>query len=128
MKLGRKVQEQHSGEIVFTMLTAITRGVSTKVSRPISLFVTVRVKEDRLDEFLPVIEHDAVESRKEPGCMRFDVLRDDDDKLKFYFYEMYRDSESVEHHKNQPHYLRWSEFKSSGGIHDASKIVSEVVF
>ena len=58
----------------------------------ICMLIEVRVKASALDEFLKVIKNDAVHSEKdEPGCMRFDVLRDADDPLKFYFYEVYKD-------------------------------------
>ena len=58
----------------------------------ICMLIEVHVKPSALDEFLKVIKHDAIHSeRDEPGCMRFDVLRDNDDPLKFYFYEVYKD-------------------------------------
>ena len=38
------------------------------------VFVTVNVPEDKRDEFLKVMKIDAAESRKEPGCVRFDLL------------------------------------------------------
>jgi len=58
----------------------------------ICMLIEVHVKPSALDEFLKVIKHDAVHSEgDEPGCLRFDVLRDNDDPLKFYFYEVYQD-------------------------------------
>ena len=38
---------------------------------PIGLLVTVVIRAEQLDDFLKVIETDAVESRKEPGCSKF---------------------------------------------------------
>jgi len=36
--------------------------------------------------------NEAVQSEgDEPGCLRFDVLGNIDDPLKFYFYEVYKD-------------------------------------
>lgn len=38
---------------------------------PICIVVEAEIKEDRMDEFLTMIEANAVGSRKEPGCIRF---------------------------------------------------------
>ena len=46
---------------------------------------------------------DVTESRKEEGCLRFDLLKGDAGK--YHFYEIYKDSEAAAHHKTLPHYL-----------------------
>ena len=66
-------------------------------------------------EFLKLIEKNAIETRKEPGCIRFDVLRSKDVPNQFYFYELYKDAAAIDHHKQQPHYNLWADFKASGG-------------
>lgn len=48
---------------------------------PIALKVEVEIKEDRIDEFLEAITIDAVGSRQEEGCFRFDVLRNQENPL-----------------------------------------------
>jgi len=85
---------------------------------PVALFVTVEIKEDRLDDFLRVIEADAIGSRtNENGkCFRFDVLRDSSQANKFHFYEVYENEEAVVAHKATPHFALWTEFKASGGV------------
>jgi hypothetical protein len=49
------------------------RSFSLKASSmpPFSVVVQAEIKSDRMDEFLKMIETNAMESRKEPGCMRF---------------------------------------------------------
>ena len=47
------------------------------------------IKEDRMEDFLDMIEKNAVGSRAEPGCLRFDVLQSADADNKFIFYEVY---------------------------------------
>ena len=37
----------------------------------IAIVVDAEIKEDRMEEFLDLIEKDAVGSRAEPGCLRF---------------------------------------------------------
>jgi polyribonucleotide nucleotidyltransferase len=42
--------------------------------------VTLKIKKECVEDFLKVMETDMIESRKEAGCLRFDVLRQDDPK------------------------------------------------
>ena len=42
-----------------------------------------------MEDFLDMIEKNAVGSRAEPGCLRFDVLQSADADNKFIFYEVY---------------------------------------
>ncbi len=81
----------------------------------ICMLIEVHIKPSALDEFLEVIKHDAVHSeRDEPGCMRFDVLRDNEDPLKFYFYEVYKDKAAQLAHREMPHCARWIKFREHG--------------
>ena len=54
---------------------------------PIVLVVTVEIAKERLDAFRAAMEIDAAGSRLEPGCLRFDLLEDAENPLKFTFYE-----------------------------------------
>ena len=90
------------------------RGGSPSASA-IAVMVDVEVKEDRLDEFLEVMKIDAEGSRKEAGCLRFDVLRSQDKPTRFFFYEVYESADAVAVHKAEPHFKYWSDFKESGG-------------
>lgn len=81
----------------------------------ICMLIEVHIKPSRIDEFLKIIRHDAILSeRDEPGCLRFDVLRDSQDPLKFYFYEVYKDEAARQAHQKMPHYAEWSRFKENG--------------
>jgi hypothetical protein len=49
---------------------------STSLSAmPICIVVEAEIKEDRMDEFLDMIEKNAIGSRAEPGCIRFGTLK-----------------------------------------------------
>jgi (4S)-4-hydroxy-5-phosphonooxypentane-2,3-dione isomerase len=75
-----------------------------------AIFVSVKIKPDKLDQFLSVIEDDSICSvRDEPGCVRFDVLQDTSDPLQYYFYEVYVDEAGFEAHTKTPHLARWRE-------------------
>eukprot|EP00619_Florenciella_sp_RCC1007_P013540 CAMPEP_0205920810 /NCGR_PEP_ID=MMETSP1325-20131115/11792_1 /ASSEMBLY_ACC=CAM_ASM_000708 /TAXON_ID=236786 /ORGANISM="Florenciella sp., Strain RCC1007" /LENGTH=164 /DNA_ID=CAMNT_0053288539 /DNA_START=38 /DNA_END=530 /DNA_ORIENTATION=- len=95
---------------------ALKKKLAQKETPPVTLVVTVEIEESRIEAFLKAMEIDAVGSRKEPGCMRFDVLKVQGTSNKFMFYEMYVDSDAVAFHKEQPHYKAWSSFKKEGGV------------
>ena|SRR5271168_3751888 len=74
----------------------------------LAMWVKVRVKPDERERFLKAIEVDALGSeRDEPGCMRFNVLQDAQDRNVYYFYEVYRDGAALEAHRAAPHYAVW---------------------
>lgn len=72
-------------------------------------FVHVWVQPDHIEDFknASIVNH--LESIKEPGNLRFDVLQDDADPTKFVLYEAYESEEASAAHKNTPHYLKWRE-------------------
>jgi quinol monooxygenase YgiN len=41
------------------------------MSKPFAVIVEAEIQPERMDEFLKLIEHNAVNSRMEPGCLRF---------------------------------------------------------
>ncbi len=74
----------------------------------LAMWVKVRVKPDQRKRFLDAIEVDALGSEKdEPGCARFNVLRDEKDENVYYFFEVYKDQAALEAHRNAPHYAVW---------------------
>ena len=76
------------------------------MDRPICVSVLVVVAEGRESEFLEVMRQDAIESRKEPGCMCFHVSAAPDPRT-YMFYEVYVDGDAVASHKNTKHYAAW---------------------
>jgi autoinducer 2-degrading protein len=73
-----------------------------------AIWVTVKVKPEKRDQFLEVIEDDSICSvRDEPGCVRFDVLQDQSDPDMYYFYEVYQDADAFQAHTQTPHLARW---------------------
>jgi autoinducer 2-degrading protein len=71
------------------------------------IMVRLDVKPERLDDFLELVTYNASESRKEPGNLRFDVVRSIDSRTRFALYEVYRDEAGVQAHQATPHYARW---------------------
>ena len=74
----------------------------------LAIWVKARVKPERRQQFLKAIEQDALGSeRDEPGCLRFNVPRDDKDENVYYFFEVYKDQAALVAHRAAPHYAVW---------------------
>jgi len=96
-------------------------GASSSPKMPVGagVIVTVIIKAERVDDFLKAMEEDVTKSRDkalDPGCIRFDLLRDREDPNKFYFYEAYKSDDDAAFHKTTAHYKAWADFKASGGV------------
>lgn len=76
------------------------------------MFVTIvhiRVLPDHVDAFIQASTENHLESVKEPGNLRFDLLRNEDDPARFVLYEAYVDQAAAAAHKETSHYLKWRE-------------------
>jgi autoinducer 2-degrading protein len=71
--------------------------------------VTVWVKPDNVDQFLRATLENQKHTRREPGNLRFDVLRGQDEPGRFFLYEVYRSEDDFHKHHEAAHYLKWRE-------------------
>lgn len=69
--------------------------------------VSIHVREGRAAEFVEATLENARLTRREPGNLRFDVLRQEQDPNRFTLYELYRTPEDFAAHQQTAHYLRW---------------------
>lgn len=69
--------------------------------------VMVQVVPAGVEEFLDATLENARASRREPGNLRFDVLRTIENPARFTLYEAYRDEADFLAHQRTPHYLQW---------------------
>jgi autoinducer 2-degrading protein len=73
-----------------------------------ALVVSLRVKPNKERQFRTAIEANAAASqREEPGCRRFDVVRDNADPHHYLLYELYDDAAAFQAHKDTAHYALW---------------------
>ena len=68
------------------------------------LHVTIQVTPEHVPAFIEMARYDAEHSVQEPGCLRFEVIQDEVDPNRFYFYEVYRDQDALEAHRRTPHF------------------------
>ena len=71
--------------------------------------VTVYVKPEAVEPFIQVTLDNARHTRQEPGNLRFDVLRCEDDPARFLLYEAYGSKDDFASHQQTEHYLRWKQ-------------------
>ena len=69
--------------------------------------VHARVKPEFIDAFRRATEENAIESVKEPGIARFDVIQQSDDPSRFILVEVYRTPQAPAAHKETAHYAMW---------------------
>jgi autoinducer 2-degrading protein len=76
------------------------------------MFVTLvhcHVKPEHAEAFEDACRANCAASTREPGNIRFDLLRQADDPTRFILYEWYADEAAARAHKETPHYAEWRE-------------------
>jgi autoinducer 2-degrading protein len=69
--------------------------------------IHVWVNESFVEDFISATVENHKSSVKEPGNLRFDILRDAENPAKFVLYEAYESEEAAGAHKITAHYLKW---------------------
>ena len=73
------------------------------------LMVRLKVKEDRIDDFISASIGDAKGSvMNEPGCRRFDIIQAANDPTSFAFCEVYNDEAAFDAHNETEHFKVWN--------------------
>jgi autoinducer 2-degrading protein len=69
--------------------------------------VHVKVKPERVEDFIAATRANHEGSVREPGNRRFDVLQDPAHPGRFLLYEVYASEADAAAHKQTAHYLAW---------------------
>ena len=95
----------------------------------ISICVTIRIKEGFSDQFTEESFGDSQGSvRDEPGCFRFDILKNSEEPNLFHLYEVYEDEAALDAHRNAPHYKKWRSTVEDWFDGDISRVMMNTVF
>ncbi len=93
-----------------------------------AIFASIKIKSDQRENFLTSIEENAKLSvRDEPGCLRFDVFRDDEDEDRYLLYEVFTDERAWQAHIETPHAQRTMKGSNEWGM-KGSKEWGETLF
>ena len=71
------------------------------------LQVAPRIKPDQVDAFMAKVLENAAHARGEPGCRRFDVLVDPNDRTRAMLYEIYDDEAAFQAHQATAHFKKY---------------------
>jgi len=71
------------------------------------LVVSIRIKPENVERWIPMALENARAARKEPGCRQFEVLVDPKDKAKVMLFEIYDDEKAFEAHQQTPHFKKY---------------------
>ena len=74
----------------------------------IVLAVTWKATPGREAEVAEIFRKLTAESRKEAGCLMYQVQRQQKDASRFFVYEQYRNQQALEAHRNAPHFLEYA--------------------
>ncbi len=92
------------------------------------LVVSIDVLPEHTDEFIAATLENARGSRTEPGNLRFDVLRAEDDPNHFTLYEVYASDEALAAHRESPHYQRWAAAAVPWMARPRTRVISRPLF
>jgi len=67
------------------------------------------IQPEQVEKFREVTVRNAEASRGEDGCVRFDVIQQDDDPTRFTFIEVFKSKEDGAKHLETTHFKRWLE-------------------
>jgi len=70
------------------------------------LAVTWMAKTGRESEVATIFEKLTAESRKEPGCLMYQVHKHKTESRRFFIYEQYKDDAALEAHRAALHFLQ----------------------
>ena len=74
------------------------------------VLVKVQVKPELIAEFTTAILRNAELSvQRDPGCVRFDVLQQEDDPTRWFLYEVYEREQAWVDHRVSAHFLAFKE-------------------
>lgn len=69
--------------------------------------VYFNVRPEALEKFIDATKANHLESVKEPGNLRFDLIQKADNPCSFMLYEAYESERASAEHKLTSHYLKW---------------------
>lgn len=73
----------------------------------IIVHVYLHAKKEMINAFKEANIKNAQSSVQEPGILRFDVLKQEDDPSRFLLVEIYKNEKAISAHKETVHYAEW---------------------
>jgi len=77
------------------------------------------IEPEHIRDYIEGISAHAANSRAEPRCVRYEVLRSRDDPNVFALLEVFEDEEAFESHRASEHHERWMVMSANWRVHEA---------
>src|ERR1700719_4938232 len=90
--------------------------------------VHVRIRPERIGDFLAATVVNSRASLAEPGVLRFDIFQDQADPAHVVLTEVYRDDDASAAHKATPHYAVWRDTVGDMMAEPRQSVRSSAVF
>jgi quinol monooxygenase YgiN len=84
-------------------------GNKTANDETLAIVATVTVKAEFKDDVLKAIKTVVDATRKEPGCIFYDVYEDVNNPLKFVFIETWKSQAAIDFHNKTAHFLEFEQ-------------------
>ncbi len=75
----------------------------------INVTAKLKVKKAKVEDAKKGLTHLAKETRKEKGCISYDIHQSRDDDTIFLVYEMWESQGDIDKHFKTPHFVAWME-------------------
>lgn len=73
----------------------------------VTIMATLSIKPGHEQRVLDLQHQYVADTRREPGCLRFDMHRDVANPSRFRIYEQFSDEAALQAHRQAPHALAW---------------------
>ena len=86
--------------------------VTSPTQRGAAMYIVIvhsHIREEHVEKFRAITRQNAEASRREEGCVRFDVIQQIDDPTRFTFIEMFKSEEAGAVHRETSHFKKWLE-------------------
>lgn len=73
----------------------------------LAIIVTLESHPEKAEALLSALEENAIGSRNEAGCQKWEYSQHHEDPNKFAIYEIYDDEAAIKAHKSSAHFQHW---------------------
>lgn len=86
------------------------------VPYPLTILTQLSIAQDRVEEFTQIVQVEAMESKLEKGCLRYDILEDQDKPTNFTLYQVFKNGDAIADHVVTKHHQAMKNFEDTGGF------------
>jgi autoinducer 2-degrading protein len=91
------------------------------------VLVHSHIQPEHVERFRELSRQNAEASRREEGCVRFDVIQQVDDRTRFTFIEMFKSEGAGATHRDTSHFKKWLEEAIPLMVEPRTRIICEDV-